>query len=382
MAEILNTPQKRRQFIFSYLIFTLNGILALSIGALLPYLRESRGLSYPIMGLLVSLHSVGNLFSSFTAGILPKYIGRKKSILLFNSCYALAFFLILTTRGEGLLLFSFLLTGIARGATSNFCNLVINALAPGKAWLLSGLHSMFAIGAFAMPLIVMGFAGRDWRHALYFLMAAGLLSWLLYLFIPLEVAPINRNKIAFSRSFLKNPTFWLVTLTLFFYLGAEQGVIGWLVTYFRGMGALSPELSQIMASALWVMILIGRLLTALLATKVSRDKLLLAMGAGLLIFFLILINATQTSFIVIGISGFGLSMAGVYPTVVSYAGALIKENPLSWSFILTGAALGAIIMPAIIGFIAERAGIFYGMASIGGALILSCLFFVFLIRQK
>lgn len=28
---------------------------------------------------------------------------------------------------------AFLLTGLARGATSNFCNTVINNLAPGKA---------------------------------------------------------------------------------------------------------------------------------------------------------------------------------------------------------------------------------------------------------
>ena len=57
-------------------------------------------------------------------------------------------------------------------------------------------------------------------------------------------------------------------------------------------------------------------------------------------------------------------LAGIYPTTVSFAGHVIKKYPMAWSFMLTIASSGSIIMPSIIGKIAGNAGIFYGMSSI------------------
>lgn len=382
----------------------------------MPFLADTRGLTYSFIGLLVGLHSVGNLFSSFTAGILPRYLGRRPSILVFNACYALAFVLILVTRANWWLVVAFLLTGVARGATSNFCNIVVNDLAPGKAWIFSGLHGMFAVGAFLLPLIVMGVARSNWIIAVYLLIGAGLLSFLLYATMPLDPAlpaarrmttirgrprsaaappqsigetsrrlrravDPSRNPREGKWGFLRDKLFWLVSLSLMAYLAAEQGVIGWLVTFFRDTGLLSIYLAQVMASVLWVAILFGRLATAYLSTRVPRHRLLVIMGIGLIVFFATMMATSNPTIIVIGIIGFGLSMAGIYPTVVSYAGGLIQHYALAWSFILTGAALGAVLMPNIIGFVAERVGLFYGMASIAGALILTNVLLFALIRH-
>ena len=74
--------------------------------------------------------------------------------------------------------------------------------------------------------------------------------------------------------FFKEPLFYVCTLTLFFYLCAEQGVIGWMITYFKDTGLISEGLAQITASVLWVMILAGRLSTAWLSTRVRKSNLL------------------------------------------------------------------------------------------------------------
>lgn len=109
------TSEEKRQFIYTYLAFMLNGILALSIGSLLPFIRESKGLNYAFAGLLVSLHSVGNLISSFASGTLSVFIGRKRSILLFNACYALAYVLIIFSSNNYMLALAYLMSGLARG---------------------------------------------------------------------------------------------------------------------------------------------------------------------------------------------------------------------------------------------------------------------------
>lgn len=380
--QLFQEKEKNQQLILTYIVFVLNGMLALSIGAILPFIREARGLEYAMSGVLVSLHSVGNLISSFFAGTFSVKIGRKRSILLFNASFALAYLLILISGNVVCLAIAFLMTGLARGATSNFCNSVINALAPGKAGIINGLHAMFSIGAFLFPIILMGITAShadNWIYANIFLLIMGIISWILYYLIPVEDKVEKKEKGSSGMGFFKEPIFYLSIATLFFYLCAEQGVIGWLVTYFKDTGLMSASLSQLMASVQWLMILAGRLLTAWLSTKVKKEKLLLVMGIGLVAFFLLLINSHTTLWIVIGIMGFGFSMAGIYPTTVSFSGKLIEEYPLCWSFILTIASFGSIIMPSVIGRIAESAGIVAGMSSIAVVVIVDLISIIVLV---
>ena len=365
--EFLQEKEKRMQFLCSYGVFVINGMLALSIGSLLPFIRDARGLDYAFCGLIVSLHSVGNLISSFVAGALPVVIGRKKSILLFNAFFALSYLLIIFGNSNLCIALAFCMTGLARGATSNSCNTTNNNLAPGKAWIINGLHAMFSVGAFAFTILLTvltaGNAG-GWVYACYFMLVMGILSWILYYILPVENDKLEKTDKGSNFAFFREPLFYLCTLTLFFYLCAEQGVIGWMVTYFKDSGLLDASLSQITASVLWIMILAGRLTTAWLSTKVPKERLLLVMGVGIVLFFFLLLFSRSTPWIVFGIMGFGYSMAGIYPTTVSFSGGIIQKYPLAWSFILTLASIGSIVMPSIIGKIAETAGIFYGMSSI------------------
>ena len=393
-----DTKEKKQQLIFSYIVFIINGMLALSIGSLLPFIRDAKGLDYAFCGLIVSLHSCGNLASSFLAGALPAAIGRKKTILIFNSFFAIAYLMIILGNSPVLMALAFLLTGLARGATSNFTNLTINNLAPGKAGIINGLHAMFSVGAFLFPLLLMVLTAADasaWIAACFFMLAMGILSFLLYVMIPVDenstylerkaVAKSGRSDKAESADkkktdwgFFKEPLFWLCTATMFFYLCAEQGVIGWLITYFKDTGLMDSSLSQVMASVQWVMILAGRLSVAYLSTRVDKVKLLRIMSVGFVAFCAILLVSRSTGMIILGILGFGYSMAGIYPTTVSFAGKIIQKYSMSWSFILTLASFGSILMPSVIGKIAETSGIVYGMSSIVVvvAIDMVCIFFL------
>ena len=280
--------------------------------------------------------------------------------------------MILFGKSPVMIALAFFMTGLARGATSNFCNASINSLAPGKAWIINGLHAMFSVGAFLFPilltLLTMNDGGR-WIYACYFML------------MPTEEkAEAKTDKKEKNFGFLKEPLFYMSIAVLFFYLCAEQGVIGWMITYFKDTGLLGPTLSQITASVLWVMILLGRLTAAWLSTKVKKEKILPVMGVGLLVFFFILIVSKSTGLILFGIMGFGYSMAGIYPTTVSFTGILIQRYKMAWSFILTSASLGSILMPTIIGKIAETAGIFYGMSSIAVVLVVDMIAILTLTR--
>ncbi len=383
----LKENSKKLQFILCYLVFLTNGMLALSIGSLLPFLRDAHGLDYAFCGLIVSLHSVGNLFSGFFAGALPMLIGKKRSILLFELFFPISFFIMLYGKSNILLAFAFLATGVARGASSNYCNTKINSIAPGAAWALNCLHASFAVGAFTFPLILMLITRSNssfWVYACGLLVVIGLITCIIYYLIPEEDDYAGKNKESAGQKsdvfgFFREPLFYICTGTLFFYLCAEQGVIGWMITYFKDTGLLPPNLAQITASILWVMILCGRLVTAFLSTRIKKENLLPIMGIGIVVFFIILIISRNTVPIVIGIMGFGFSMAGIYATTVSFAGDIIKKYSLAWSFILTIASLGSIIMPTIVGIIAENLGIATGIGSIAIVLFIDMIFIMTLV---
>lgn len=380
--DFFKDKQKKRQFINSYGTFLLNGMLSLSIGSLLPYIRDARGLEYAFCGLIVSLHSVGNLVASFASGALSALIGRKRSILLFNAAYAVSYLLIIFGGNNLCIALAFFMTGLARGATSNCGNTTVNQLAPGQAWILNGLHAMFSVGAFLFPLILTvlaGNGGENWIYVCYFMLAMGVISWLLYLGIPMEQSAAAKGKErGGGLAFFREPLFYLCTLTLFFYLCAEQGVIGWLVTYFKDTGLLDASLSQMTASVQWAMVLTGRLLTAWLSVRAPKERLMRLMGVGLVLFFGVLITGTSPVQIMIGIMGFGISMAGIYPTTVSFSGLMMEDYPMAWSYILTMASIGSVLMPSVIGKIADAAGIAVGMSSVGVVVVIDFVFILIL----
>lgn len=249
---------------------------------------------------------------------------------------------------------------------------------------MNGLHAMFSIGAFLFPIFLTLLTRTDasnWIYACYFMVAMGVLSWILYFLVPVDTKEqVKKEKKSSNFGFFKEPLFYLCTATLFFYLCAEQGVIGWLITYFVDTGLLSDALSQLMASVLWIMMLAGRLSTAWASGRVRKERLLPVMGIGIVAFFFWLLLSRNTVLIVIGIMGFGYSMAGIYPTTVSFCGALLQKYAMAWSFILTIASMGSILMPSVIGRIAERAGIAYGMSSVVVVVLLDLALIVALSR--
>ena len=372
--------------ICAYLIFFISALMSISTGQLLPYIRDAKNLDYAFCGIIVSMHSVGNLISSFLAGVVPHFLGRKRSMLLFNCSLVLSYVLIILGTSKYIIALAFLLTGIARGASSNYLNSEVNNAMPGSASALNVLHASYAVGALLFPVILMVLVSSDpnrWTTACTFMIIMGIISLLLYYFMPISGDTKNKeDKTTIDHSFFKEKRFYLVLFGLFFYLCSEQAVIGWLVTYFKDTGYLKDPLASLTTTIQWSMVLIGRLAVAKLSTKIDKRKILPIMGIGSIIFFTMLLFSRSTLPIIISIAGFGLSMAGIYPTITSFGGDLMQDYPMCYSFILTGAGFGSILMPTIIGFLADTYGIYIGMSSIIIVVIIEMILMIMLIRNS
>ncbi len=358
------------------LAYFINGWIGI-FGSLLPFFRQAYSLSYDQAGLMLSFRSVGNLVSMVLWGLLALRLGRRRSILLtvlmMVGCYALL------ASGWGtpaLLMAVCLVEGTAMGCINNFSNTVISTLPGEKATRgFNLLHGVFAIGAFLSPLALVALTTlwprQGWQVMTFGLCLLGLGQGLVYARMEMPPEAGGEKGSAADLSFLRDKRFWLTTVMLFFYLAVEYTIMGWLVTYFRDAGILSPRLAQVMSSLLWLLMFLGRMVGAAVTGKVSRGAILVVDAVGLLGFYLLMISSQSPVVVVIALAGVGAFMATLYPTAFAFGSDAIKGNDLGCSVMNLVGAVGGAIAPSLVGLAAERTGkIQSGMTLVAVGMIL------------
>lgn len=367
---------KEQRYILNccFFVFAVNGLYSMILGSLLPAISMEYGLNNTVSGGLISAHQTGNLIAGFIAGILPVYLGRKKSIIFLCSFVVMGFSIMIITGNPVLLILGFLFTGLSRGSISNFNNTIVNEVSDSSPAALNVLHSIFAVGALTAPFLVILSTNISeelgWKIASGVIIILAIFSMVLFSRMKMDDTAKQVKKAKVSYEFLKNRNFRLSAGILFFYLCAEAAITGWMVKYFIDSNIMTIQYAQMLASLLWLVILAGRLSCAFWGNRVSRQTLLLATSSGTAVFYLLLLSTHNLIVITIAIMGLGFFMAGIYPTTVSTVGNIIKSYPMAMGVLLVIGGIGAIIMPIITGALSDAFGIFAGMSAIIIAIIL------------
>lgn len=355
--------------------FGVSGAGSLALGSLIPFLRDTYGLSYDFAGILVSLQSIGNLAAIGLMGFLPAFLGRRKAVLT-TAVWMAAAYLIFTTGFGGALLLpaACFAMGIAKGGNANFANTMMSTLPGKKASVGYNLaHGAYAIGALLSPMLIVACTSGNesgWRITTAGLAALCVVQLVDYLVVPLPPENIKKSVKSIDRSFLKQKSFWLAAAILFFYVSTEYAINGWLVTYFQDIGVLSDNVAQMMSSLLWLVMFIGRMIGAMIVGRVSRKTLLTIDGIGLVACFLLVFFSRSELPIFLGIAGVGLFQATIYTTAMGVGTEAVRGNDLGVSWMILAGSAGGIIAPATVGFVAERAGIQAGMGVVVGTTVL------------
>lgn len=383
----MTTKQENRLMMNTLFVFGVSGALSMLMGNLMPFLRELYDISYAQAGLLMSLPSWGNLASIFITGYLPTYIGRRRTVLLTAVWMCLAYAIVaFGVGGAALLPVACLMIGIARGGNTNFSNTMMSLLPGNKSAVgYNLLHGAFAVGAVLSPIALIACtkdSDAGWRNMTMGIVVLCAVQLLVYLRMNLPAENITKSIKSVDKSFMKNRNFWLGAAILFFYISTEYAIVNWLVTYFKDTGILSPSVSQLMSSLLWVVMFAGRMLGAFLVGKIARKYILVADGVGLLIFFLVVFFSRSQAPVFIGIMGVGLFMATIYTTALALGTASIKGNDLGVSTMIFIGSTGGIITPAVVGMVAEKAGIHMGMGVVVAVTVLLLITILFSVSSK
>ncbi|MGN9164374.1 MFS transporter [Tissierellaceae bacterium HCP3S3_D8] len=369
--------EKGQKVIFGgcFYAFFINGITSLIIGAIMPSILADFNMGYDKGGMLLSVQSIGNLIASFLGGVVSVYLGRKNAIVILSSMTTLGFAGMVIMKSPAFLLIPFFMTGIGRGSVSNMSNTIVNDVSDGAPEALNILHTFFAVGAFMAPFFASWSFNMDlsWRFVIS--VVTVLSTIMIVIFSTMKINNVkpewekNKRKGKVSLEYLRNIDFYISSGILFFYVGVEYAVNGWIVTYLKDTGIMSTSLAQKVLSILWIIIIFGRLFSAYISKIVDKRTILLASSIGTMIFFVLFMLSSSIWRIIGCILGLGFCLSGIYPTAISNVGSVLKESDLAMGTLLAVAGLGGIIMPYVTGIVAEKNGIAGGMLTITVAII-------------
>ncbi len=361
------TNRQKNYFLLSnYYAFIVTGVLVLMTGAIMPYLLQDYNLRYDQGGILLMLQAVGNLSAGALSGVLAAYIGRRRVLLLGAFSFVVGFGSVAVFPfAEGLYLF-FFISGLGWGILNNLVNVVVSEYAEGDAAAMNYLHMSFGIGAFIAPFIVSMtiLLGLGWRYAIGFFVLMSLILVVIFFRMDLLETTHSKQEKRLSFGFFKDYRFYFFMSILFFYVGSENSVNGWLTTYLLNTGATSEMIAQRILSLVWVSVIAGRFLCAVAAKYFSKEAMLLGGAAGSVVFICVLLFSSSVFMISFAVIGLGLSFAGIYPNTVSNASGLIRGSGIASGIMFSCGGLGASVIPYFVGLRAERVDIRAGMGTI------------------
>ncbi len=331
-----------------------------------PLIKQSLGLNYSQIGLLIGLPMViGNIVESFL-GILGDVWKRRVLILGGGVFFAISLFLTAISYNASLLLFSFILFYPSSGAFVGLSEATLMDLDTKRhehnmaRWTLAG-----SLGVVLGPLVLSGavFLGVGWR-GLYIVFTILTISVLAFAWRAPYPSRTNKLEVRHIKNgFLnvwvalkrKTVTRWLVLL-LFSDLMLDV-FLGFIALYFVDVAKASPAKAAL-AVAVWSGVgLLGDALLIPLLEKVDGLKYLRLSSACTFIVFVafLLIPDFWIKIILLGLLGllnsgwFSILAAKLYSSMPNQSGTVMTVNNVS--SLIDG------LIPMGLGFIAQNFGL-------------------------
>lgn len=381
--RLKDMSKRQRYLIYDFFIaYFAMGLYLILIGSALPSIKADYGISYRIGGLMMSAQQIGYLVTGVCVSMIAQRLSVKAVYLGFGILAFVGLALMMVTGNPFVLLFAMLLTGICKGSTCNFGNQLVSTMSGSNASLLNLAQAFFAVGACAAPLVAM-VCGTSWRLAFAITIAVGIVMFLHGMRVEIrpEDSVSNEDSGTVDFGFFRTKIFWLCAALIMSYLAIEGSVMGWLVTYFVDSGVAKESTAQLLATALWGALLVGRFASAWLSTRFRPHHMIAVMSLGVAVCFTGLMMSHTLVPMTVSAIGLGLFMAGMYGTALGGSENLMEKYPMCMGMFIAIPGTGAALTQSAIGTIADHIGIRGGMCFlyvlVAVLLVAAALFFVY-----
>ena len=377
-------PENKKLLYISNLAIVACAMASTIPAASLVPIGESFSLNLAEKGRIFLFGSLGFFTSIILGGYLSDLIGKKMFIMF--GIYTLSFGLALASisRHYYILLLASGLIGIGAGLIEGLISALISDLyAKKRTKTLNITQSFFNIGAIIGPVMAGAIIQKNlgWRTAYLATSVMTLAIAIIYSRVPVppncHTDKINGTVIP---SLLKDRLFIFLNLVMFLYVGAEIGIAAWIPNYLSEEYRLKDSTSGIVLGAFWGLMMLGRLIYSWAIEKLHALRLIFISTIGAFIWILINLVTNSVTISILSFCGIGLFFAGIWPTILAYAGEKFpRYSGTIFGIIIASGSVAAVIFPWLIGIISNHIGLKNGM---GVVAILMALNLIVLWRLK
>lgn len=328
---------------------------------MLPILSSRWSLNYSQAGVLFTAQYIASTCAVALSGYIASRWGFRLAINSGLVLTAVALSLLLAgSHSLGVLCIS--LYGFGQGLSVPAANLLVAELNPTRrSATLNLLNFFWSIGAVSCPFLVA--TASKFHHIQFFLgfvaafslaVAVGIALLPLQRLEPMSAGtttPIHWTALARTRPFL------ILGALFFLYVGTENGFGGWIASYSKSLGSLTPALALITPSFFYAALTLGRVFAPFLL-RASTELLLVRLGllfacsgmAGLMF-------SHSLSAVIASACVAGLGLSYVYPITIALLSSSFgaaSARVASVMFVLSN--VGGGLLPWIVGVSSNRTG--------------------------
>jgi MFS family permease len=360
------------------------GMVFLSLGTVLTFIKESYKLSELAAATLTAILPFGILTGSLIFGPSVDKYGYKLILIISSSLILIAFELIAYSFSFFALQIAFFLIGFGGGIINGATNALVSDISSkGKGANLSFLGVFFGIGAMGMPAVI-GLLSDVFSYSTI-IAAIGYFVLVPIIFFRIIKFPVPKHSQGFPIKEIPklfNITLLLFSMVLFFESAIEGITNNWTTSFLEQGLNVSTQSALLALTILNAGLLLARLVLGFLLKKVKPYIVLYFCLFLILIGAVILFTSTDITTAYIGIALLGIGFAPGFPVVLGYIGELYPDlTGTAFSFAITIALIGNIVINWFVGIISEEFGITQFPLVLIGCVVLMMLVFSFGLKK-
>jgi fucose permease len=318
------------------------------------------------LGIFLSTIVVGPMIDSFGNKFVLTASAAFVTVALAVFAYAHSFYAALLAAA---------LLGFGGGGLNTSANALVADIYPdNRGPMLNMLGIFFGFGALFIPFLIATITGRL-SIAPVLLIAAALAAVCAMAYLMMRF-PEPREAVGFSVlasiKAMRIPGVLLFGILLFFQSGNEASIGGWTSTYIVSLG-IRPQIATWILAFYWAALMLGRFISAKLLEHMTKERLVLASGAGSAIGCAVLMASHSVYIIALGAVIVGLSFAAIYPTTLAIAADRYERLAGTiFGLLFAMGLIGGMLFPWIVGQVAQMRSVRAGMiVPLAGAIAIS-----------
>lgn len=338
------------------------GIVFLSLGTVITFLRERYGLSELQTGSLTAILPFGILAGSIIFGPVVDRYGYKHVLLISTFIIFIAFEGIAFAGTFFILQISFLFIGAGGGIINGTTNaLVADISSRSKGANLSLLGVFYGIGAIGMPVLLSLLSNKIPYESI--VAGIGIFVLLPFIFFLMVRFPISKNSHGVSLKEIRHlfSTVLLLFGVILFFESAMEGITNnWTTSFALKVATTESTLALTALTLSNISLIISRLFLGIILSKVKPDRMLYLCWSCILIGSLIMYFAHTVAGLYIGIILIGFGFGAGFPVVLGYVGELFPGfTGTAFSIVITIALIGNVLLNGLTGIVSQKYGVNY-----------------------